>query len=172
MIGVTIAVLTVVEVIVAFLLIGVILIQETKSQGGIGLAGGAMTETVLGASAGNVLTKVTVALASLFLGITLVLAILTGHRQPGRSVIEGVAAPAAIAPTASANDEATTTTALPAADQAAEAVTPPAESAAPAAATVAAPGGTPAAGAEATKPAADIQPQKTAAQGEGAEPQP
>ena len=90
MIDFTINLLTALEVVVALLLIGIILIQQSKSGGGLGAVGGAMTETFLGASAGNVLTKATVILAACFLGITLFLAILTGHREPGRSVVESV----------------------------------------------------------------------------------
>jgi len=87
--------LTVVEVIVALLLIGIILIQQSKSGGGLGSMGGGATETVFGASAGNVLTKATVVLAALFLGITLILAVITGHRQNRRqSVVTRV--PAAV----------------------------------------------------------------------------
>ena len=88
MVDLFIAFLTFVEVIVALLLIGVILIQQSKAGGGLGAMSGAVTETFLGAGAGNVLQRATVVLASLFLSITLLLAIITGHRRPGRSVVE------------------------------------------------------------------------------------
>jgi len=78
-------------------LIGIILIQQSKSGGGLTAMGGGMTESVFGASAGNVLTKGTVTLAAVFLAATLALAIITGHRGPRRSVADGLAleAPAA-----------------------------------------------------------------------------
>ena len=52
--------------------------------------GGGMTETVFGASAGNVLTKVTVILAALFLSNTLLLAIITGRSGRGKSLAESL----------------------------------------------------------------------------------
>ncbi len=88
MLTIAIAFLTVIEVIAALLLIGIILIQQSKSGGGLGAMGGGITETVFGASAGNVLTKGTVILTAVFLTTTLLLAILTGHRRPGASVVE------------------------------------------------------------------------------------
>ncbi|OGV63758.1 MAG: preprotein translocase subunit SecG [Lentisphaerae bacterium RIFOXYB12_FULL_65_16] len=181
MIGIAIAVLTVIEVIVAFLLIGVILIQESKAHGGIGLAGGGMTETVLGASAGNVLTKATAILASLFLGITLILAIITGHRQPGKSLIQGLAEPAATPATPTANAapqqqpglsttpvQTTTVESTPA--TAPDSVTPPATPATQNAKSV----DTPAAATGATTATAPAEASKPtpAPQGEGAKTQP
>jgi len=85
---VIISILTVAEVLVALLLIGIVLIQQSKSGGGLGAMGGAVTESFFGPASGNIMTKITVYLASFFLGLTLVLAIITGHRKPGRSVVE------------------------------------------------------------------------------------
>ena len=60
-------VLTVVEVVVCFLLITAILIQKSKTQGA-GLAFGAgVGETLFGGQIGNVMTKITVVLAVIFL---------------------------------------------------------------------------------------------------------
>ena len=73
---------------IALLLIGIILIQQSKSGGGLGAVGGGVTETVFGAGAGNVLTKATVILAASFLCMTLLLAIITGHQDAAKSVIE------------------------------------------------------------------------------------
>jgi preprotein translocase subunit SecG len=71
------AILVVIEVITCFLLIGLILIQKSKSQGA-GLAFGAsMGESLFGAQTGNVLTKVTVWLTIIFLVNTTVLALMT-----------------------------------------------------------------------------------------------
>jgi len=68
--------LIVVEVATSLLLIGVILLQKTKSEG-LGLAFGAgMGETLFGSRAGNVLTKITVILAMVFLANTTILGVL------------------------------------------------------------------------------------------------
>jgi len=91
MITFLIGLLTVVEVVTAVLLIGIILIQESKAGGGLGAMSGGVTESVFGASAGNVLTRATVILGTVFLVNTLTLNVLTGHRRPGMSVAETVA---------------------------------------------------------------------------------
>ncbi len=91
MLGFVIGVLTFLEIFIALLLTGIILIQESKAGGGLGAMGGGVTETVFGASAGNVLTKGTVVLASIFLVNTLALDIITGHTSHGKSVVETVA---------------------------------------------------------------------------------
>jgi protein translocase SecG subunit len=65
-----------VEVICAFLLVGIILLQRTKSQGLGGLAfGQSMGESIFGSRAGNVLTKATIILGCIFLANTLFLGI-------------------------------------------------------------------------------------------------
>lgn len=87
--------LYVLEVIVCFLLGGVIMLQKPK-DGGLGVSfGGGMGEALFGAQMGNVLTKGTIILGAVFLLNTLVLSRLTSHG--GTSVMEGVktAAPAA-----------------------------------------------------------------------------
>lgn len=65
-----------VEVIVSLLLILIVLVQPSKSGGGLGGAafGGGMGEQLFGARAGNVLTKGTVLFAVIFLVNTLALA--------------------------------------------------------------------------------------------------
>lgn len=66
-----------VEVIVSVLLILIVLVQPSKSGGGLGGAafgGGGMGEQLFGARAGNVLTKATVLFAVIFLVNTLALA--------------------------------------------------------------------------------------------------
>jgi len=63
-----------IEMVCAFLLVGVILLQRTKSQGLGGLAfGQSMGESMFGSRAGNVLTKATIILGSIFLANTLFL---------------------------------------------------------------------------------------------------
>jgi preprotein translocase subunit SecG len=91
--------LIVVEVLCCLMLIGVILLQQSKSQG-MGLAfGGGMGETLFGSRAGNVLTKITVVLAFIFLANTTVLGILFTTSEE-RSLLERAAAPAAPLPIA------------------------------------------------------------------------
>ncbi len=87
--------LYVIEVLVSFLLGGIILLQKPK-DGGLGVSfGGGMGESLFGgAQMGNILTKGTVVLAAIFLLNTLVLSRLTS--ASGKSVMEGVTAPAPI----------------------------------------------------------------------------
>jgi preprotein translocase subunit SecG len=76
------------EVIVCFLLGGVIMLQKPK-DGGLGVSfGGGMGEALFGAQMGNVLVKTTIILGSVFLINTLVLSRLTS--RSGTSVMEGV----------------------------------------------------------------------------------
>ncbi len=79
--------LIVIEVATSLLLIGIILIQKSHSQG-MGLAFGAgMGESLFGSRAGNVLTRATVILASVFLATTLLLAIVFTSSHE-RSIID------------------------------------------------------------------------------------
>ncbi len=90
--------LYVLEILVCFLLGGVIMLQKPK-DGGLGVSfGGGMGEALFGAQMGNVLTRTTIILGSIFLLNTLVLSRLTSHA--GSSVMEGVksSAPAAEQP--------------------------------------------------------------------------
>jgi preprotein translocase subunit SecG len=86
-----------VETAVSILLIGLILIQRTKSQG-MGLAfGSVMGESLFGAQVGNVLTKTTVVLAIVFLVNTTLLAMI-GAGQRSESVTDLVTPSAPAAP--------------------------------------------------------------------------
>jgi len=81
-----------IEIVVCFLMGGVILLQKPK-DGGLGVSfGGGMGEAMFGAQMGNVLTKTTIILASVFLINTLALSRLTSHATT--SVMEGVHTPA------------------------------------------------------------------------------
>ncbi len=103
--GIVRGLLVVVEAVCALLLIGVILLQKSKSEG-LGVAfGSGMGETLFGSRTGNVLTKITITLGIVFLVTTTLLAVLTtGHRE--RSLIDErvtdtpppAAAPAPMAP--------------------------------------------------------------------------
>ena len=72
-----------VEILTSILLIGIILLQRSKSQGPGGLAFGAGGgETMFGAQAGNVLTRATIVLGTIFLVNTAALSFLyTSHHQ-------------------------------------------------------------------------------------------
>lgn len=89
-------ILIVVEVLCCLLLIGVILLQQSKSQG-MGLAfGGGMSESLFGSRAGNVLTKITVILALVFLANTTILGIMYTSGGEERSLVESTPAPAPV----------------------------------------------------------------------------
>ena len=80
-------ILILVEAIVCFLLISIILVQRTKSQG-VGMAFGAgMGETLFGSHIGNVLTKTTIILGIVFLVNTTILAILGSKSSTGISSV-------------------------------------------------------------------------------------
>jgi preprotein translocase subunit SecG len=90
-------VLVLVEAVCSLLLIGVILMQRSKSQG-LGMAlGGQMGEALFGARMGNVLTRITVILGIVFLVNTTLLAYI-GASNRRVSVTDG----AESAPTSSA----------------------------------------------------------------------
>lgn len=82
------AVLTGLDVLIAFCMIVLILMQQSKGGGGLGAIGGDATGSVFGAGSGNVMTKTTTILAACFLGITLALAVMAGRRSEGDSVLE------------------------------------------------------------------------------------
>lgn len=93
--------LAIVSITCAFLMIGVILIQQNKAGGGLGAVSGGMTESMFGAAATNVLTKATTWIAAIFLLSTLLLASVTGRLgRSNVSAAEKVAPPAAAATSA------------------------------------------------------------------------
>jgi preprotein translocase subunit SecG len=85
--GVVTVVLYTIVVVIALLLIGLVLIQQSKG-GGFGGAFGGLGESVFGAHAGSHLTKLTVILTASFFILTLILAVIVGHRGKERSVAE------------------------------------------------------------------------------------
>lgn len=74
-------------VVIALLLIGLILIQQSKG-GGFGTSFGGVGESVFGAHAGSHMTKLTVIMTTLFFILTLLLAIVVGHSGKEKSVAE------------------------------------------------------------------------------------
>ena len=83
-----IIVLTVIDAMVALLLIGVVLIQQSKDGGLGGSAFGGAGGSVFGGQAADHLAKITVALSSIFLILTLSLAIITGRRTTDERLVD------------------------------------------------------------------------------------
>ena len=81
-------ILYVAVVLIALLLICLVLIQPSKG-GGFGSAFGGIGESVFGAQAMSQLSKFTVVMLTLFFVLTLVLAIMTGHRTKTAAATEG-----------------------------------------------------------------------------------
>ena len=80
-----------VQIVVGFMLIGIILLQKSKSQGMGTAFGGGMGESLFGSQVGNVLTKVTVVLAFVFLLNSTLLAFMkSGGRTADVSVTDRV----------------------------------------------------------------------------------
>jgi preprotein translocase subunit SecG len=93
--------LIILEAACSLALIGLILLQKSKSEG-LGLAfGGGGNDSLLGARAGNVLTKATVGIGILFLINTLILGMLFAG-SADESLMDSAAAPAAAPVTAPA----------------------------------------------------------------------
>ena len=86
---IVITVLYTVVVIVALLLIGLILIQQSKS-GGFGSTFGGVGESVFGAQAINHLSKLTVILTTVFFILTLLLAALSGQRAEDNRSLKAI----------------------------------------------------------------------------------
>ena len=91
------AILVVVQVLTSALLIGIIFLQKTK--GGMGMSfGGGSGEAIFGSRMGNVLTKSTVILGTIFLVNTTILAYMGKKNDSAVSVVDKYAAPAPVAP--------------------------------------------------------------------------
>ena len=77
-----------IEIVTAVLLVAIILLQKTKDEG-LGLAVGAgVGETLFGSRAGNVLTKITIGLAVIFLVDTLILGYIAAGKITSGSVTD------------------------------------------------------------------------------------
>lgn len=75
--------------VISLLVIGIILIQPSKS-GGMGAAFGGIGESVFGAQAGSHLTKATVIMTGVFFLLALVLATLIGRGYRDDDSVSGV----------------------------------------------------------------------------------
>ena len=89
--------LTIVEVVVCVMLIGLVLIQRSKGEGISAAISGGMGESIFGANVGNVVTRTTVVLGIVFLLNTICLTLLmTNARGHGTgSVMDDLAKPSA-----------------------------------------------------------------------------
>ena len=125
------SVLLIVEVLSAFLLVVVILAQKSKDQG-LGMAfGSGMGESLFGSRAGNVLTRMTITLAAVFMLATIALGILFAQgRGGGGSVMDRADRQMPVAPAAPAAMPPATAPLMP---EAAPAALPDAMPSAPAA---------------------------------------
>ncbi len=101
--SIVVSLLLIVEVLSAFLLIVVILAQKSKDQG-LGMAfGSGMGESLFGSRAGNVLTRMTITLAAVFMVTTIVLGILFARGATGSgSVMDKADREVPVAPAAPA----------------------------------------------------------------------
>ena len=102
--SVLIGVLTVIHVLVALALIGLVLMQKSQDQGVGAAFGGGVTDTVFGAGTTTALVRMTIWCACILLGTTLLLAIMHTRRggNTGSLMQKAIqSAPAQTAPAAS-----------------------------------------------------------------------
>jgi len=97
-----IGLLTAVMVLTCFVLIFLVLLQLPKKEAGAGLAfGGAATDALFGAGSGNMLTKITKYLATLFFVLAVVLSMAQGFsNRRSKSNFQKLLAPTGKAPAA------------------------------------------------------------------------
>ena len=78
-----------IEIMIAIALVAVILLQRSEGGAlGMGGGGGGIGGLMSARGAANLLTRLTAVLATLFIGVALLLAILTGQRGDGSSVFD------------------------------------------------------------------------------------
>ena len=116
-----------VSILSSILLIGIIMIQQNKSGGGLGAVSGGTAESLFGTSAGNILTKTTTWLAVVFLLSTLLLGTVIGRmNKSNKSVSEILLNQTAetVVPAAKPAEEKPAEAAKPAEEKPAEAAKP------------------------------------------------
>jgi preprotein translocase subunit SecG len=79
--GILFTILTVLDVLIAILIIALVLVQQSKSTGLGTTFGGGGSDSLFGAHAATHLSKLTVIFSTFFLVITLALAIMSGHQS-------------------------------------------------------------------------------------------
>jgi len=98
MINIAIYILLGVNILVCILLTLLVLMQKPRSEGLGAAFGGSFTDSIFGAQTSDVLTKGTIWLGSIFMVLTLVLALLYSHRQTaGPKLQEELSKPVAVA---------------------------------------------------------------------------
>jgi preprotein translocase subunit SecG len=98
MINIAIYILLGVNILVCILLTLLVLMQKPRSEGLGAAFGGSFTDSIFGAQTSDVLTKGTIWLGSIFMVLTLVLALLYSHRQTaGPKLQEELSKPVAAA---------------------------------------------------------------------------
>ena len=111
--SVLIGILTVIHVLVALALIGLVLMQKSQDQGVGAAFGGGVTETVFGAGTTTALVRMTIWCACIMLGTTLLLAILHSKRGGGSASLMQKAVQSAPLSTAPASPPSALPMALP-----------------------------------------------------------
>src|SRR5690348_10255184 len=89
-----VTVILVIHILLAIALTGVILVQQSEG-GALGIGGGGgMAGFMTGRSAANLLTRSTAIIAACFFATSITLALLSGHQNVSRSIMDtGPAAP-------------------------------------------------------------------------------
>jgi preprotein translocase subunit SecG len=96
MVSILMPLLYTVIVIISILLIGLVLLQPSKG-GGFGSAFGGVGENVFGAHALSHLSKMTIALVSVFFVLTLALAVISGHmHKSNASLVQTLGIPSPV----------------------------------------------------------------------------
>jgi len=112
--GVLIGFLTVVHILVAVFLVVLVLMQKSKDQGVGAAFGGGVTESVFGAGTTTALVRMTIWCACIFLGSSLLLAMLhSRHGGMRESLMQKVVGSAPISAPVSAPPTAPLTEAVP-----------------------------------------------------------
>lgn len=88
MINIAIYVLLGINILVCILLTLLVLMQKPRAEGLGAAFGGNFTESIFGAQTSDVLTKGTIWLGSIFMVLTLILALLYSHRQTAGPKLE------------------------------------------------------------------------------------
>jgi preprotein translocase subunit SecG len=88
--GILITILTILDVLIAVLIIALVLVQQSKSTGLGTTFGGGGSDTLFGAHAATHLSKLTVIFSTFFLIITLALAVLSSRQSAYRKNISAM----------------------------------------------------------------------------------
>lgn len=87
-------ILLVIHLFVTLALIGVILLQKSESGGGLGMGGGSSQGLFTARGTANLLTRVTAVLAALFIGLCLVMTVVSKHQIKNATSILDSSVPA------------------------------------------------------------------------------